>query len=139
MGKRIAWFDMVSPKERKRQEEAYNQKIFPFGMQQKELELKLLKSLLPDKKPEDSLYQIVLLKEIFLSTNQQQGDKTFEDYILNENIMEDLQEWNKNKLLKKYAELEQDLLERFAWKCIHISKLNDFPEDTNVLEWMDRR
>ena len=138
MGKRIAWFDMISPKERKRQEEAYNQKIFPFGAPQKEMELKLLKALFPDKKPEDSLYQIVLLKEIFLSTNQQHLGQAFEDYIFNETIAEDLQEWDKNKLLKQYSEAEQDLLKRFAWKCIHVADLNDFPEGTNVLEWMDK-
>lgn len=139
MGKRITWFDMISPKERKRQEEDYNHKIFPFGLAQRDTELELLECLIPDKKPTDSLYQTVLLKEIFLESSFQKGEETFAAVIADERIIEDLKEWEKNKLVQKYTAIEQNLLKAFAWKCLHICGLRDFPKATDVFEWINTK
>lgn len=126
MGKRISWFDMVSLKEKKQQEEKYNKLIFPFGLNQKEKELELLKQLIPSKKPEDSLYQIVLLKEIFSVVDK---NISYEECILNSEIADELLSWQKNVLLKKYSDLEKDNLKKFAWMAIRIEKLDDLSLD----------
>lgn len=139
MGKRITWFDMISPRERKRQEEDYSHKIFPFGIAQRDKELELLECLIPDKKPADSLYQTVLLKEIFLELSFQKGEEIFEAVVTDERIIEDLQEWGKNKLVQKYTVIEQNLLKAFAWKCLHICGVNDFPNATDVFEWINTK
>lgn len=137
MGKRIAWFDMVSSRERKRREKEYNDKIFPFGPDQKEKELKILKILIPDKKPEDSLYQAVLLKEIFLNALSEADGDSFEQCILNEKVEEDLLEWKKGVLVQKFSELERSILKKFAWKCLKIQELKDLPEES-VYDWFNQ-
>ena len=134
MGKRIAWFDMVSPQERKRREEEYNHKIFPFGLDQKEKELKILKTLIPDKKPEDSLYQTVLLKEIFLDALSEGNSNSFEECILNEKVEEDLSDWKKGVLVQNFSELERSILKKFAWKCLKIKDLGDLNEEINFTD-----
>ena len=101
--------------------------------------MELLKYLIPDKKPADSLYQTVLLKEIFLESSFQKGDETFDAVITDERIIEDLQEWGKNKLVQKYTVIEQNLLKAFAWKCLRICGLNDFPNATDVFEWINTK
>lgn len=137
MGKRIAWFDMISAKERKRREEEYNYRIFPFGVDQKEKELKILKTLIPDKKPEDSLYQAVLLKEIFLDSWSEVKAQSFETCILNEKIEEDLLDWRKGTLVQPFSELEKSILKKYAWNCLQIQKLSDLPEDS-LYDWINQ-
>lgn len=127
MGKRISWFDMVSSKEKKRQEEKYNKMIFPFGQAQKEKELELLKRLIPSKKSEDSLYQVVLLKEIFLLADK---NITYNDCMLNQQVIDEMFEWKKNILLKSYSDLEKDYLKKFAWMSLHIEELDDLSLDS---------
>ena len=136
MGKRIAWFDMISAKERKRREEEYNRRIFPFGTEQKEKELRILKMLIPDKKPEDSLYQAVLLKEIFLNALSEADGDSFEQCILNEKVEEDLLDWKKGVLVQKFSELERSILKKFAWKCLQIQELKDLHEES-MYDWFN--
>ena len=136
MGKRIAWFDMISAKERKRREEEYNRRIFPFGTEQKEKELRILKMLIPDKKPEDSLYQAVLLKEIFLNALSEADGDSLEQCILNEKVEEDLLDWKKGVLVQKFSELERSILKKFAWKCLQIQELKDLHEES-MYDWFN--
>lgn len=136
MGKRITWFDMVSKREKKRQEEEYNNMIFPFGLKQKDEELRLLKELIVDKKPEDSLYQVVLLKEIFLNNISNNKEISYADCLSCDKVQEDLNDWQKGALASKFTKEEKENLKIFSWKIIHIDKFDDFPKQS-IKEWIN--
>ncbi len=134
MGKKITWFDMISKDERKHQEEKYNNMMFPFGLDQRDKELALLKELIPNKKGEDCLYQVILLKEIFLTSD---SHLSYKECLENRDIQEELYDWEKGILTSKFTNDEKDCLCKFAYKCLHIEKLEDLPNES-ILSWINQ-
>lgn len=143
LGKHISWFDMVSPKELKRREEAFRSRVFPFGDEQKKIETDLLRYLLPEKKPEDSLYQVVLLKEIILNYPAKTVEMDPRDFIdpgagrsINQALYDEIRDWQKGTLTRKFNAEEQEKLLLYAWKSAFVKSMDDFPEADYLEKWI---
>lgn len=79
MARKLGWFDLRNSHQRKKDESRFLSQVFPLGEAQKEKELALLKALLPSMKPEDSLYQLIQIKQILLSDDAEWERKDWEE------------------------------------------------------------
>ena len=69
----------------------------------------------------------MILKEIFLLADK---NITYNDCMLNQQVIDEMFEWKKNILLKSYSDLEKDYLKKFAWMSLHIEELDDLSLDS---------
>lgn len=118
MVRRINWFDSTTEKQREKKQARYENKMFPLGPKQKEKEISLLKELIPDMPPQESLYYLLEFKEIVRS------DEPEEDYA----------DWKKTNLAKKISKDNQDLIYKLALASLEWKSLDDIPNALNIKE-----
>ena len=82
-------FDMRSPEERKKDDEAYYRRMFPFGERQKEYDQHLLEIGVPHQDQKENLYFLLLAKEAVPEGKEALG------------------RWYNDRLLKRFNESEK--------------------------------
>lgn len=92
-----SWFSFVSKDKRKKREERYFRKVYPFGIAQKSWEENKLKAFFPDAKDiKVYLYHLLILKEKMANTLLEKDD---DDYI-DASIDEIIKKWSKDRLVR---------------------------------------
>ena len=92
-----AWFRFISPNKRKKREERYFKKVYPFGSAQKLWEEKRLNELFPNTKDiKLYMYHLLVLKEKMANTLVPQDDDDYLDLSIDEII----KKWSKDILVK---------------------------------------
>lgn len=92
-----AWFSFISPNKRKKREERYFKKVYPFGSAQKLWEEKRLSELFPNTKDiKLYMYHLLVLKEKMANTLVSQDDDDYLDLSVDEII----KKWSKDILVK---------------------------------------
>lgn len=92
-----AWFSFISPNKRKKREERYFKKVYPFGSAQKLWEERRLNELFPNTKDiKLYMYHLLVLKEKMANTLVPQDDDDYLDLSVDEII----KKWSKDILVK---------------------------------------
>lgn len=111
MGLNIPWLEMVSKKEQRRREEKARKMMFPFGDEQRTVELELMHQLIKSRsRDQELLFQLYLAKDC-LQAREDEDDEDRETRLV---------EWLHSKLAKDFtpeermrflalAELEQNM------------------------------
>lgn len=116
MGKRIAWFDMLSPKQREAREREVRNAIFPFGEAQRAAEIDLLRKLIHTRSTESVLlFQLAQAKEA-----------------VNADDKEALKEWFTSPLARSFKREERACILAAAQLERTITSLDEMPDKESV-------
>ena len=119
------WFSFSSPEERKEQEEAYLQTVFPFGEAQKHLEQGLLKTCVQAPVNEnEKLYQLLVVKGLYAQTRPEKLENA-------------LKGWYRGSLLKKWPDPARAALLALAQLSRKAETPEDLPDEKQVLEYAE--
>lgn len=122
MARRLGWFDLTSPRERQRQEKEYRSKMFPLGEEQRSRELTLLAELIPSMPAQDSLYQLLQVKEIL-----QSDDPAAEQ-----------EDWEETQLARRLSPENRRLIFAMARSSLTWQSLEDIPAAAALRELASR-
>ena len=114
------WFSFSSPEERKEQEKAYLQTVFPFGEAQKQLEQGLLKTCVQAPvKENEKLYQLLVVKGLYAQTRPEKMEDT-------------LGKWYRGSLLKKWPDSARAALLALTQLSLEAGAPEALPDEMQV-------
>ena len=115
------WFLYSTPEEKKEQEQAYFQSVFPFGEQQKQLEQALLETCVQAPVREnEKLYQLLLVKNLYSQTKP--------------TALEDsLARWYRGALLKRWPDPARAALLSLAQLSLQAQTPEALPDAEAIL------
>ena len=92
----LGWFRWETKAQREKREKAYAQRMFPFGIEEREWEIATIKELFPELKKniQEVHFDVLTLREALLNTTLDEDD---EDYQTPE---EALHEWERSDITK---------------------------------------
>lgn len=115
------WFLYSTPEEKKEQEQAYFQSVFPFGEPQKQLEQALLKTCVQAPVAEhEKLYQLLLVKNLYSQVKY----AALED---------SLAKWYRGSLLKRWPDPARAALLSLAQLSLKAETLEALPDAEHIL------
>ncbi|MCD8084097.1 MAG: hypothetical protein LUE86_11455 [Clostridiales bacterium] len=120
MGKGIPWLEFVSPRERKRREEQYYRRMFPFGEEQRRLEGRLLSRCTDTKLSEEELlFQLLCVREVL----QEEDEMSRKDA---------LESWRKNPLTANLSPADRQVVYALAVLSAGCSSLEEYPDEKRL-------
>lgn len=92
----LGWFRWETKAQREKREKAYAQRMFPFGIEEREWEIATIKELFPELKKyiQEVHFDVLTLREALLNTTLDEDD---EDY---QTLEEALHEWERSDITK---------------------------------------
>lgn len=103
----LGWFKWETKAQREKREKAYTQRMFPFGEEQRNWEINMIKELFPEVKKytQEVHYAVLTLREGLLDTQLPEDD---EDYETEEQV---LNYWDK-------TETTRSMMKKGYYPCI---------------------
>lgn len=117
------WFSFLSADKKKKRQERYFKKVYPFGLEQKEWESRYLKEKFPDSKDiKFYIYHLIILKEKLANTLLDEDEDDYD----NSNIEDIINKWKKDKLVKQLGDFAIDILKNIALAQLSSKNLEEF-------------
>lgn len=92
----LGWFKWETKAQREKREKAYAQRMFPFGIEEREWEIATIKELFPELKKniQEVHFDVLTLREALLNTTLDEDD---DDY---QTVEEAMHEWESSDITK---------------------------------------
>ena len=92
----LGWFRWETKAQREKREKAYAQRMFPFGIEEREWEIATIKELFPELKKniQEVHFDVLTLREALLNTTLDEDD---DDY---QTVEEAMHEWESSDITK---------------------------------------
>ena len=92
----LGWFRWETKAQREKREKAYAQRMFPFGIEEREWEIATIKELFPELKKniQEAHFDVLTLREALLNTTLDEDD---DDY---QTVEEAMHEWESSDITK---------------------------------------
>ena len=92
----LGWFRWETKAQREKREKAYAQRMFPFGIEEREWEIATIKELFPELKKniQEVHFDVLTLREALLNTTLDEDD---DDY---QTVEEAMHEWENSDITK---------------------------------------
>lgn len=92
----LGWFRWETKAQREKREKAYAQRMFPFGIEEREWEIATIKELFPEMKKyiQEVHFDVLTLREALLNTTLDEDD---DDY---QTVEEAMHEWESSDITK---------------------------------------